>query len=332
MTTLTIGDRIAALANKDVEEQIAAQKEAWIVAIVGAKLADEATLRDLLTLDVVAVPARKRGRPAAGGKGKGKGKAAVCEVADGDRCLGCKWGGGDLGKARCSTPAAGERSDQLCSGCGTSWDVVWADRKADGRVSYGTKNTNPSDVTWFGFWGVDRLPVWPGEQYCVMAKAGKTSSGSTGVSMSKSLDAAAGGKRSRGIWHKAREAWTAAAAEAPTELQADTTVVVEASPTTAAPTTAAPAPTAAPTSDGPTGVPRSFDGLTYITLTDAEEVTHVWPIGEWLTDAGYEGKVAVTLTDVDTAVGHVDEDGDIIFTDYEIGDVHETAGQPTTSD
>jgi len=327
MTSLTIGDRMGALVNKDVEEQIAAQKEAWIVAIVGAKLADEATLRDLLTLDVVAVPARKRGRPAAAGKGKGKAK--VCDVADGDRCLGCKWGGGDLDKARCSAAAAGERSDQLCSGCGTNWDVVWADRKADGRVSYGTKGANPSDVAWFGFWGVDRLPIWPGETHCVMAKAGAKSNSGNGVAMAKSLDAAAGGSRKRGIWHKAREAWTATAVEAPTELQADTTIVAEASPTSDTPTTA---PTSAPTSDAPTGGPRSFDGLTYITHTDAEEVTHVWPIGEWLADAGYEGKVDVTLTDVDTAVGFVDEDGDIIFTDLEIGEVHETASQPTTSD
>jgi len=325
MASLSFGNAVMAGIQAAADKQMAAQQQAWIDALVGAKLADEATLRSLLSLDAAPV-ARKRGRPAAATTIKAK----VCDVADGERCLGCKWGGGDLDKARCSVAAVGERSDQLCSGCGTSWDVVWADRKADGRVSYGTKGANPSDVAWFGFWGVDRLPIWPGETHCVMAKAGAKSNSGNGVAMAKSLDSAAGGSRKRGIWHKAREAWTATAVEAPAELKADTTVVAEVSPTNNAPTTTA--ATTAPTSDAPTGVPRSFDGLTYITLTDTEEVTHVWPIGEWLTDAGYEGTVAVTLTDVDTAVGHVDEDGDIIFTDYEIGDVHETASQPTTSD
>jgi len=321
MTTPSLGDRMGAMVNKDVAEQIAAQKEAWIIAIVGAKLADEATLRDLLTLDVVSVPARKRGRPAAGGKGKAK----VSDVADSERCLGCKWGGGDLDKARCSVAAADGRPDQLCSGCGTSWDVVWSDRKADGRVSYGTKGANPSDVAWFGFWGEDRLPIWPGEQHCVMAKAGAKSNSGNGVAMAKSLDAAAGGNRKRGIWHKAHEAWVAVAAEAPTELVSDDTTVPEGDA----------AVTPVPVSDVRSGVERTFDGLAYTSYTDTtadEPVTHVWPIGDWLAGAGYEGEVAVTLTDLDTAVGFVDADGDICFTDYEVGEVHEATGTPSTSD
>jgi len=312
MASLSFGNAVMAGIQASADKQMAAQQQAWIDALVGAKLADEATLRSLLSLDAAPV-ARKRGRPAATGTGKAK----VCDVADSDRCLGCKWAAGDLDKARCSVAAADERADQLCSGCGSSWDTVWADRKADGRVSYGKKSATQS-VTWFGFWGVDRPPIWPGEQHCVMAKAGTKGSGN-GVSLAKSLDAAAGGgvgARKRGVWHKAREAWVAAAAvEAPAELQVDATVVPEA--------------------DVRTGVERSFDGLTYTTYADTSTspaTTHVWPIGEWLASAGYEGKVAVTLTDLDTAVGHVDEDGDIIFTDYEIGEVHEAASQPTTSD
>jgi len=317
MASLSFGNAVMAGIQASADKAMAAQQQAWIDALVGAKLADEATLRSLLSLDAV-VP-RKRGRPAAGAAAKVK----VCDVASSDRCLGCKWGGGDLDKAQCSAAASGDRTDQLCSGCGTSWDVVWADRKADGRVSYGTKGANPSDVAWFGFWGVDRLPIWPGEQHCVMAKAGAKSNSGNGVAMAKSLDAAAGGSRKRGIWHQAREAWVAAAVEAPTELQADTTVVAEADATVV------------PEADARTGVERSFDGLAYTTYTDETSspvTTHVWPIGEWLASAGYESKVVVTLTDLDTAVGFVDEDGDIIFTDYEIGEVHEAASKPTSSD
>jgi len=327
MTTLSIGERMGAMVNADVAEQLAAQKEAWIVAIVGAKLADEATLRDLLTLDVVVPPPRKRGRPAAGGKGKAK----VCDVPDAERCLGCKWGGGDLGKAHCIAAADGERSDQLCSGCGSNWDVVWADRKADGRVCYAPKADNPSGVSWFGFWGVDRLPVWPGEQHSVQTKPGAKTSSGNGVSLAKSLDAAAGGSRKHGVWHKAREAWVAPVAEAPeasTELAADETTVPEGE----APAAAA---AAAPAASERTGVERAFDGLAYTTYMDTTSeppVTHVWPIGEWLAAAGYEGEVAVTLTDLDTAVGFVDPDGDICFTDYEVGEVHESTGTPSTSD
>jgi hypothetical protein len=324
MASLSFGNAVMAGMQAAADQQMAAQQQAWIDALVGAKLADEATLRSLLSLDAVAP--RKRGRPAAGAAAKAKAK--VCDVADADRCLGCKWGGGDLDKAHCSAAADGERSDQLCSACGGNWDVVWADRKADGRVTFGPKADNPSGVAWYGFWGIDRVPVWPGEANCVHTKPGAKTSSGNGVSLAKSLDAAAGGSRKHGVWHKAREAWVAAAAvEAPAELQAelqaDATVVAEADATVV------------PEADARTGVERSFDGLAYTTYKDETSspvTTHVWPIGEWLASAGYESKVAVTLTDLDTAVGFVDEDGDIIFTDYEIGEVHEAASKPTSSD
>jgi len=302
---------VAAMTSTMLEKRLADTKQAWIEALVEAKLADEETLRSLLSLDVAP---RKRGRPAAGGKAKAK----VSDVPDGERCLGCKWGGGDLEKARCS--AASSRDDQLCSGCGSNWDQVWADRKADGRVSYGTKSANPSDVPWFGFWGVDRLPVWPGEQHCVMAKAGTKSNSGNGVAMAKSLDAAAGGSRKHGVWHKAREAWgdavatvTDAAAPKEEEQTEDTTVL-------------------------PEHQTIDHDGLAYVTaqVRDAEtgkDITWAWPTGDWLAEAGYGGKVVMDFTDPDTACAQVAVDSDsgqsdLMFTDVEIGNLHDVASDP----
>ena len=305
---------------QSADKALAAQQQVWIDALVGAKLADEATLRSLLSLDAAVVP-RKRGRPAAG---KGAAKAKVCDVADADRCLGCKWGGGDLDKAHCTAAADGEREDQLCSACGGNWDVVWADRKADGRVTFGPKADNPSGVPWYGFWGIDRVPVWPGEANCVHTKPGAKTSSGNGVSLAKSLDAAAGGSRKHGVWHMAREAWVTAAVDeaapaAPAaELQADDTEVVEQA-----------APAAAPAAEDPC-VPRVFDGLAYTTFQDADGTTHVWPQGTWLAEAGYEGSVVVDVHDLSSAVGVVDVDGDIAHTDYEVGGHHEDCGAPSS--
>jgi len=308
---------------------------------VEAKLADEATLRSLLSLDAVVAP-RKRGRPAAGGKAKAK----ACDVADADRCLGCKWGGGDLEKAHCTAAADSERADQLCSGCGGNWDVVWADRKADGRVTFGPKADNPSGVAWFGFWGIDRVPVWPGEANCVHTKPGAKTSSGNGVSLAKSLDAAAGGSRKHGVWHKAREAWVAAgkdeAADAgkdagkdEAELEADATVVAEQQT-------------------------RDFDGLPYV-VASVDDQLWAWPAGDWVAApqkaAVKEAQVALAASDAspdkaaalakaeaelaemlaavpdygdaDSAVAQVDEtDGSLSFTDMDVHAVHDEQCTP----
>ena len=306
MSTQSFNNTVLSATNALLELQMAAQQQSWIEALVGAKLADEATLRELLSLDAVAP--RKRGRPAGGGKGKAKAKA--CSVPDDERCLGCKWGGGDLTKARCS--GAGVRDDQLCTSCGTNWDVIWADRKADGRVSYGSKSaTQP--VAWFGFWGVDRLPVWPGELHCVMAKPGAKSNSGNGVHLGDSQDAAAGGSRKRGVWHKAREAWcdTEVPAAAPKEEEQ---------------------------TEDPTVLPEhqtvDRDGLAYVTakVWDADtekDITWAWPAGDWLKEAGYCGTVVVDLADPDTACAQVNEDGgDLMFTDAVISNLHDIASDP----
>jgi len=296
MASLSFGDAVMAGMQAAADKQMAAQQQAWIDALVEAKLGDEATLRSILSLEAVAP--RKRGRPAAGGKGKGKAKA--CDVPDAERCLGCSWQHGNLDKARCAS--ASERDDQLCSGCGADWDVVWADRKADGRVSYGTKSVNPSDVAWFGFWGVDRLPIWPGELHCVMAGPDAKSNSGNGVAMAKSLDAAAGGaagaRKKQHIWHQARQAWGAPAeAEAEPEQTEDTTVVAEQET-------------------------RDFDGLPYV-VSSVDGQMWAWPAGDWApaAEADYD--------DADTAVAQVDEtDGTLSFTDMDIAAVHEEKCTP----
>ena len=72
-----------------------------------------------------------------------------------------------------------------------------------------------------------------------------------------------------------------------------------------------------------------FDGLAYITA-EVKGITWAWP-GDWLAAAGYDGAVVLDFTDSGTACAQVDDDGDLVFTDVAIGELHECTADPDAS-